>query len=156
MRSILDSCSCGKGVLLPRGRVPDAPYVGGGIGSCMDDFMQMPYRRPAFIVDFLSCNSCGARFDARDAGRNLADLRVYDKSAPPITDCAACPKCNGTKIGREFPFGKLSGEMVDSTKFPEGAYCTACNTVLGLLPPDPARDAQNRRRDPVWDAIARR
>lgn len=143
MRSILDDCSaCKKGVLLPRER---EGRIGRGaeftsrtrIGARYDPSRRKEYERPSFILGFLSCNRCGVRYDAKDAGKDLKDLRVYDKSLELAAKPKSCPKCHKKKIETEYPFGKI-GPMRDPREHPEGMFCGSCNHVFGLLPVDPA------------------
>ena len=64
MRSILDVCLCGAGKLLPR-----------SYGVTATRCYSTNRNDHSSVIDYLSCNACGLRYDAKEEGESLYYLR---------------------------------------------------------------------------------
>lgn len=158
MPNIRDNCHCG-GVL-----VPEKPLIGWpqSRASRWRDIMDEPmdaaarvheHREPestATPISHLSCNKCGLLYKAAEAGKTLEQLReaayklagTYSDSPGAVT--AKCYWCESAELAQEYakgPYGiapdRINHDIYDDPiNHPIGIYCTHCNFVFGLLPPD--------------------
>ncbi len=159
MRSILDTCAvCQIGRLLPRTRSDFFPRVLGRlepIGLWPNALGRTPHSDGP-VLDFLSCNVCGLRYDARDAGRTFADLRrtVLATATEIPSIPTTCPHCHQGSLATEAlgnpdddpGIVRAMRALYDPRDFPNFVYCPTCNSVLGKLPIDPAAIASYEQR----------
>jgi len=129
MRSILDTCLCKLGKLLPRTYSIRANRQH---GSDRHDLSS--------VIDYLSCNACGLRYDANEEGKSFYHLRqeAHRRAVELSQVPEQCTFCESTKIAAEeavITNGIASSR--DPRKHPKYAFCVTCNSSLGRLPVDP-------------------
>lgn len=122
VRSILDICHCSKeGKLLPR----SYPFAS---------------RESAHgpVLDYLSCTACGLRYDAKEEGKSLFELRQlrHTTSAELEQRPAKCPHCLSDRIATEKAAAHGIISSRDPRRHPDFAFCEDCNSTLGRLPID--------------------
>jgi|GEM_PF-6047760 len=140
MRQILDKCLCGKGLLVPRGQ---------------QDAVAYHLRRKKDTVtpiSHLACNACSLMYESAHAWISMEYLRkmayagkVAEKEQLITAVPPACEHCRSTDLRRERVDGPLGvppelaydRDFRDPREIVIGLYCESCNTVIGLLPPDP-------------------
>lgn len=129
MRSILDVCLCGAGKLLPR-----------SYGVTATRCYSTNRNDHSSVIDYLSCNACGLRYDAKEEGESLYYLRqTAHRHAIELNQKPdQCVFCASTKIAAEEAiFGNGIASSRDPRKHPKYAFCETCNSSLGRLPVDP-------------------
>lgn len=151
MKNILDRCHCGSKLLpqkpLPRYQVPmemSNRRIGG------DSLWKRRPESTETLLSHLACEACGLIYKAEQEGMLWEELRkaAYPNAqlAPPNTN--TCVNCFAEKaITHEYANGPY-GVLPERVELPEyhdprehmvGVYCTTCNSVMGVLPPDPEK-----------------